>query len=73
MGEYRIEINGPRVPTGKKVPSGLDPNILIDELVDVVPSKYRTSGEMGKPNNSILKSTVVSGENKIDFKLTTEP
>lgn len=71
VGEYRIEINGPLVRTGKKVPSGMNPKILIDEEVDLVPSKYRSTGTMGKLRDSELKATVVSGKNKIDFALTT--
>jgi hypothetical protein len=71
VGEYRIEINGEQVPNGKKIPSPMDPTLMIDEMVDPVPEKYHSNGAMGKTVET-LKATVTTGKNTIDFPLSSK-
>jgi hypothetical protein len=71
VGEYRIEINGEQVPSGKKIPSPMDPKLMIDEMVDPVPEKYHSNGAMGKAVET-LKATVTTGRNTIDFPLSSK-
>jgi hypothetical protein len=74
VGEYRIEISGSQVPTGKKVPSGMDPSFMVDELVDPVPEKYHSGNALNnsRAKEPPLKATVSSGNNVIDFDLVSK-
>ena len=60
-GTNRVDIYGTR-KTGRKVPSEMNPNVIVDEFVEMVPAKYRA--------NSPLKVEVNSGE--LDFDLEAE-
>ncbi|MDR0704592.1 MAG: hypothetical protein LBF88_06340 [Planctomycetaceae bacterium] len=74
VGEYRVTINGQPVPTGKKIPSSMNPAVMEDELMDPVPAKYRSdnAGTMGQEIEPVLKATVVTGKNVIDFSLDSQ-
>jgi hypothetical protein len=59
-GLNRVNIYGTR-KTGRKVPCDLAPKVLVDEIVDMVPSRYRT--------DSPLKREIRSGQGDVDFHL----
>lgn len=72
VGDYRIEIRGPQKPTGKKVASTMNPKIMVDEIADIVPDKYRFRSTMKERADSVLTACVTKGKNTIDFKLSTD-
>ncbi|MDR0336699.1 MAG: hypothetical protein LBI18_06370 [Planctomycetaceae bacterium] len=73
VGEYLVAIKGEPVPTGKKVPSGMNSSVMVDELVDPVPEKYRSGNMSEKHPESTLKVTISSGKNVHDFTLNSDP
>jgi hypothetical protein len=62
VGKNRVEIRGNR-KTGKKIPDpmAMDPNKLVDEIVEAVPADYNT--------NSTLVRDINPGTNTHDFEL----
>lgn len=50
--------------TGKKVPSGVVPQAIVDEIVSVVPERYHT--------DSTLNRELRPGVNTVDFELTAK-
>ena len=73
VGEYRVEIKGQPVPTGKKQPSSINPSVMEDVLADPVPTKYQSNNDvMGQAAEPVLKATVSSGKNVIDFPLSSQ-
>jgi hypothetical protein len=73
IGEYHVAISGEPIPTGKKVPSVMNPSVMVDEKVDPVPTKYRSGNMSDKHPESTLKVTVSTGKNVLDFKLNSNP
>jgi hypothetical protein len=72
VGEYRIEIKGQPVPTGKKQPSVMNPAVMEDVLADPVPIKYQSNNVMGQTAEPVLKATVSAGKNVVDFPLNSQ-
>jgi hypothetical protein len=60
VGENKVAILG-RKKTGRKVPVPGTENLMMDEMVEVVPPRYH-SGDA-------LKSTIKPGKNTLDFQL----
>jgi hypothetical protein len=50
--------------TGRKIPSPVNPQIMIDEIFNPVPEKYNFSSE--------LAAEIEPGENMLDFKLESK-
>ncbi|MDR3198871.1 MAG: hypothetical protein LBU34_13475 [Planctomycetaceae bacterium] len=72
VGEYRVEIKGQPIPTGKKKPSAMNPAVMEDVLADPVPAKYQSNNIMGQIPEPVLKVTISTGKNVIDFPLSSQ-
>lgn len=64
VGKSRIEINARR-KTGKMIPDLMNPNAMMEEYVEGVPSQFNSE--------STLIREIESGRNQIDFELVSEP
>ena len=66
IGVARVEIRWPR-KTGKRFPAipPAPPNAMIEETVEAMPARYNLHSE--------LTATIQSGENVVNFALTTKP
>jgi hypothetical protein len=63
VGRNRVEIRATRT-TGRKVQAPMaERGVLTDEIVEAVPARYNSS--------STLKHEIKSGDNTLDFNLTT--
>ena len=64
-GLYRVEIRG-RKKTGKQIPAGSPspPGTMVDETIEAVPAKYNYKSE--------LKQELKTGDNKLNFDLTSQ-
>jgi len=64
-GLYRVEIRGQK-KTGKQIPAGSPspPGTMLEETIEAVPAKYNYKSE--------LKQELKSGDNNINFELTSQ-
>lgn len=64
-GLYRVEIRGQK-KTGKQIPAGSPspPGTMVEETIEAVPAKYNHKSE--------LKQELKTGDNKINFDLTSQ-
>lgn len=62
LGKSRVEINSSR-KSGRMIPDAINPNAMMEEYVEGIPSQYNTE--------STLIREIESGENQIDFDLSS--
>jgi hypothetical protein len=64
-GLYRVEIRS-QIKTGKQIPAGspAPPGTMMEETIEAVPTKYNDKSE--------LKRELKTGDNNLNFELTSE-
>jgi|APGre2960657423_1045063.scaffolds.fasta_scaffold30691_3 hypothetical protein len=64
-GLYRVEIRGQK-KTGKQIPAGSPspPGTMVEQTIEAVPAKYNYKSE--------LKQELKTGDNKLNFELTSQ-